>query len=437
LGEPTKQLLRDHASTIVYAREFTPERIRRFVHERLPDLTKSFKEQRLSRDDLKVQIAEAIRNPTDRMRKTFQKLPIEDKWVLISLFESGARPGIEDVKRVWGIRNSEQKNRFVTILDELREAFLTVTGHYVDWIHPSYRDLVIEELAADDALRQRVLSSITLSGLKVAVSDTSGPRGEDKYPLIGSSLDWKLLEEGCVRLLEKASPSMAADALQVLASAAQSATNPSVRKELAQIIYSVCEAVRTRWDTTDTVFTADQIVSFCQSSLCANRLPGLPRFDRSWVTAEERVLRNLSQWEQDGTVDPNVLHEWTHLAIVISQNEPRFLRHRNFPEKYQDAMNRVLAVIDAELNSEYDFDSGDDYRSAASDCDQLIKVLEFMERLRLVEANIASSLADGLRERSDDYSDRARSYDGPEPDYDDYRSGNEEHFDLGEFFRDL
>jgi hypothetical protein len=437
LPEPTKQILREHASTVVYAPEFTPERIRRFVHERLPDLTKSFEEQRLSHGDLREQIAEAIRNPTDRMRKTFQKLPTGHKWVLISLFESGGRSQSQVVERIWRIRNSEQNQRFDIILDELREAFLTLTAGYLDWIHPSYRDLVIEELAADDTLRQRVLSSVTISGLKVAVSDTSGPRGEDKYPLIRSSSDWALLKEGCVRLIEKASPTLAADALKVVTSAAQSATEPSVRKELSEIIYSVCEATRTHWDASETVFTANQIVTFCQSSLLANQLPALPRFERSWATAEESVLRNLSECDKDGTVDCGSLHEWTQLALVIFQNDPRFLRHRKFPEKYQDAINRILAIADAEANSDYEYDSEEDYRSAATDCDLLIQVLDAMQQLSLVEPDVATSLSDQLQERSDEYTDRARHYDPGEPDYDYERSRSDEGFNLKEFFRDL
>jgi hypothetical protein len=123
------------------------------------------------------------------MRKTFQKLSTGHKWVLISLFETGRRAKMEAVEQIYRMRIAEEKESFSTILDDLREAFVTARGPFVDRIHPSYRDLVIEELAADNILRQRVLTSITLSGLKVAVSDTSGPYGEQKYPLIASPSD--------------------------------------------------------------------------------------------------------------------------------------------------------------------------------------------------------------------------------------------------------
>jgi hypothetical protein len=125
------------------------------------------------------------------------------------------------------------------------------------------------------------------------------------------------------------------------------------------------------------------------------------------------------------------------LALVIFQNDPRFLRHRKFPEKYQDAINRILAIADAEANSDYEYDSEEDYRSAATDCDLLIQVLDAMQQLSLVEPDVATSLSDQLQERSDEYTDRARHYDPGEPDYDYERSRSDEGFNLKEFFRDL
>lgn len=423
----------------MYAPEFTPERIRRFVHERLPKFTDAFNKDLLKVGDVRREVDEAIRNPTDRMRKTFQKLSTGHKWVLISLFETGRRAKFEAVEQIYRMRISEEKEPFSTILDDLREAFVTARGPYVDWIHPSYRDLVIEELAADNMLRQRVLTSITLSGLKVAVSDTSGPYGEQKYPLIASASDWKLLCEGCVKLVGSCSTVDATDALEVLASAAQNATESDVRHELSQIIFRICEAVREHWDANRAIFTARQLLTFCQTSLLASRLPALPRFDHSWETLEKRVMTNLTAWETDKVVDSDTLDEWIQLAHVIAENEPRFLRQKQFPTKYRVVVNRIVIVIDSELDQEDYFDSADDYMAAASKYDQLVRVVKSMQQLDLMQANDASTLQERLEERSNEYGERAREIGGAEPDYepDDYRSAGEETVDLDEFFRDL
>ena len=63
------------------------------------------------------------------------------------------------------------------VLDELREAFIKGDAE-IDWMHPSYRDLVIDELARDAHLQQAFLSSTGLGGIKLAISDTGGASGD-------------------------------------------------------------------------------------------------------------------------------------------------------------------------------------------------------------------------------------------------------------------
>jgi hypothetical protein len=371
--------------------------------------------------------------------KHFKSFPTCHKWVLISLFEGGRRAEVEAVERIYRMRMSEEKEPFGTILDDLREAFVRLRGLNVDWIHPSYRDLVIEELAADNMLRQRVLTSITLSGLKVAVSDTSGSRGEKKYPLIASPSDWNLLCEGCVKLVGSCSVADTTDALEVLASAAQNATQLDVRHELSQIIFKVCDEVRERWDANGAILTGHQLLTFCQTSLLASRLPVLPRLDHSWETLEKRVITNIRVWEADNAVDSDVLHEWIKLTQAISENEPRFLRKKQFPAKHHDVLNRILVIIEAELDQEEQFDFADDYLAAASKCDQLVEVVQSLQEMSLIQSDAASALKKRLEERSYEYGARARELGEVEPDYepDDYRSEGDETVDLGEFFRDL
>jgi hypothetical protein len=341
------------------------------------------------------------------------------------------------VEQIYRIRMPEGNEPFSTILDELREAFVTVREPCIDWIHPSYRDLVIEELAADKTLRQKVLTSITLSGLTVAVSDTSGAHGERKYPLIASTMDWNLLGEGCVKLVFSSSSAIATDALRVLASAAESATEPDVADELSRILYKACEAIRERWDANGIVFTADQLRTFCQTSLLASPLPVLPRFEHTWAALEKDLITSLSLWEVDNRVDSDIVQEWAELAQIVAHNEPRFMLKKRFPANYRDAANRIAVIIDSELDRTEEFDCADDYVLEANRCDRLVKAVESMHKLDLIDSNIASSLQERLEARSFEYGERASEMGPPEHDYDDYRSEREESINLNELFRDL
>lgn len=57
-------------------------------------------------------------------------------------------------------------------------------------MHPSWRDLVIEEVAADAAARQRFLHAAGIDGVLLALSTGGGAAGERVLPLVVSDADW-------------------------------------------------------------------------------------------------------------------------------------------------------------------------------------------------------------------------------------------------------
>lgn len=437
LGNAAKKLLRQNVRIVVWDRDFTPERIRRFVRERLRELTEAFTKKLLTAKDIEGEIKEAIRNPTERMRKAFRKLPGKYKWFLISLFEGGRGLTIQEVKRTYCMRVPEEEGSFSEILDELIEAFVVVRGNAIDWIHPSYRDLVIEELGADASLRSTILASISLNGLKVAVSDTSGVRGEHHYPLTKTPSDWNALREGCLRLVQNSSPELATEVLEILADAARNTTQPNVRIELAQTLDDVCEAIRRQWDENNTWFNADQLAVYCRSGMSANRIPTLPRVDQVWAGLDQLLRAALPNWEKDREVDVDLIEKWTKLVQVLSENEPRFLRKQNFPENFKDEVDRIFGVLNAELEYEIEGAIAEEYRAASDRYDRLAKSISLMLRANLVNQDSAFSIQEQFAELSGLYEERAREIEyEPEHDYfDDERRG--EDINLDQLFDDL
>ena len=63
------------------------------------------------------------------------------------------------------------------LVDRLTDHFLRVTRMRVDWVHPSWRDLVIDELADDPAARRRFLSRCGVDGAALALSGGGGADG--------------------------------------------------------------------------------------------------------------------------------------------------------------------------------------------------------------------------------------------------------------------
>ena len=66
----------------------------------------------------------------------------------------------------------------------------------VEWVHPSWRDLVIESLAADGEARRHFLPRCGVDGVAIALSWGGGASGERERPLLRCDADWDALGDG-------------------------------------------------------------------------------------------------------------------------------------------------------------------------------------------------------------------------------------------------
>jgi hypothetical protein len=65
----------------------------------------------------------------------------------------------------------------------------------VEWVHPSWRDLVIDHLAEDAAARAHFLSGCSPHGVLLALSLGGGNRGSRELPLLTGDPDWDALTD--------------------------------------------------------------------------------------------------------------------------------------------------------------------------------------------------------------------------------------------------
>ncbi len=194
-----KEIVRSHAASIVMHPHFTPERIRRLIEGLVPTLAVKV----VTEEAVKHQIAEALANPTKQMRVTFRKLPICHRWLLFALLEAdhmgavtralgGSAQSLQ--KRYEALCPSDDQQPFNKVLSELTEAFVKKSPSLftaeIGWIHPSCRDLAIEELAQSRRDRQRFLAHCSEAGLLLASSLAGGATGARQLPLLQSDEDW-------------------------------------------------------------------------------------------------------------------------------------------------------------------------------------------------------------------------------------------------------
>jgi hypothetical protein len=224
----TKDLVRRYAGRIVKNADFTPERVRRFVSESLPALIAKARSGVISKQEISTRIDEAIKNPTRQMQLTFRGLPVALKWYLVSMLEmpqDRLRPSqVNDLEKKYvSYCPDEKRTPFGEATQQLNEAFIRVRDSFsatiADWIHPSYRDLVIDELTVDPELRTQFLRRASLEGVKLAISDTGGQEGLRRLPFMVSAESWEVLEERSIAIVRDLDQER--DLLEVFSSAAE------------------------------------------------------------------------------------------------------------------------------------------------------------------------------------------------------------------------
>ncbi|HEY6399738.1 MAG TPA: ATP-binding protein, partial [Solirubrobacteraceae bacterium] len=198
-----RKLVRSTALSIVEHPHFTPERIRRFVTDRLEAL----QHQVTGDGDARVRLAveRELAYPTEAMRTSFQALQDDHRELLIALLDAPA--GLIDERELAAIVRRHHagglSRRPAELIDRLTDHFLRITPLGIGWVHPSWRDLVIDELREDTAGRRRFLEACGVHGTMLALSHGGGIAGERALPLLVSDADWDLLRDRLRQLLRE------------------------------------------------------------------------------------------------------------------------------------------------------------------------------------------------------------------------------------------
>ena len=188
-----RELVRSAALPIVEHPHFTPERIRRFVTDRLEALPQVVHDDGPER--VRLDLERELASPTEAMRTSFRALEREHRELLIALLDAPA--GLIDERELAATVRRHHAGGLTRppgeLIDRLTDHFLRVSPLGIGWVHPSWRDLVIDELREDAAARGRFLDACSLHGTMLALSQEGGIAGERTLPLLVSDADWDRL----------------------------------------------------------------------------------------------------------------------------------------------------------------------------------------------------------------------------------------------------
>ena len=124
----------------------------------------------------------------------------------------------------------------------------------VEWVHPSWRDLVIDALSADAAERRAFLEACELPGIELALSTGGGATGGRTLPLLAADEDWDALGDAVHQLCRDASQPELARLLGALETAVYAAPTLRAEGELRALAELALDTVRRRMEAAGAVW---------------------------------------------------------------------------------------------------------------------------------------------------------------------------------------
>jgi hypothetical protein len=433
LDATLREIVRCNAKSVVRNPHFTPERIRRFVEDVLPSLATGWPETKSVVAD---KITESIRNPTERMKKSFRALPRSHQWLLIAILQEGNFPLKSSVEEGYQLLCPTHEFRpFEDAHRELRESFLRDTFladfEVISWIHPSYRDLVIEQLEAEPQQRRHFLRHLSVDGLKLALTEC----GYDDMPrkFIETDEDWNIV---CVRVLELAAdPSeRSTDLMDALT---ESIDQIKQKSGNSGILANVAAAIKNKWDMQNEVLNEREILSFSRFSECLEPLPPFPNLSATLNKARAAV-EELTEQVDNEQIDADEAEGSAKLFAAIQSVEPRLLRQAGIHAE-SALLKSLIRAIEEDRNWKPTMFDAEQYRSESARAKTLADSLDLLAKVFPELIPPVEAITTRLRRESERYEERANEEDPPEPDYDpsDSRERPPTQFDIDGVFADL
>ncbi len=378
LGYSAKEVIRTHATQIVGHPHFTPERVRRLIEELsveyndkqgglITELVESRTGVAHCKESLEfmTRLQKVLSNPTQQMRVSFRRLPACHRWLLFSLLEIDQNTNIFEVgyrelrARYDALCPAEVHERYEHVLTELTEAFVRKStgsfGDRVNWIHPSCRDLSIDELSEHARDRAQFLANCDESGLTLAISLAGGAEGLRQLPLLQTESDWKCFVIHARQLVQEKAHVFCAiwQSYQVIKK--QIEPKPALRGAVARLTKMIREeladlaASKLGQSGYSDLESLKMFPHICDELLISPSID----FTGAWADCAEDVKRWVEEpdviWE-DSRVPARVATFWK----ILNESFPAFFANADIRQQLNDMLDAILDRTATDDNSSYD-----------------------------------------------------------------------------------
>jgi len=250
----------------------------------------------------------------------------------------------------------------------------------VAWIHPTWRDLVIDRLADDDALRRHFLARAGVHGMLLALSSAGGAGGERQQPLIGADEDWDVIGDRLYALIPELEDADLAALLRATATTLDDLDGGEAVGEARVLAAMILERVAQRWEIARTPVSLAALDAWLSVSARLTPPVDPPSSPMSVTWAELLPARAP---DPDDLVEVQRFADWLVLCQMLWEFSPQLPPALGFGD-HEDWM--IVSFLGAVAS----------WRGEAGDA--VLRALDTVRTLNPELASRATSLARRLRD---------------------------------------
>jgi hypothetical protein len=229
------------------------------------------------------------------------------------------------------------RRRPADLVDRMTDHFLRVVPpQRVTWVHPSWRDLVIDQLAGDPPARGRFLERCSLEGLLLAVSVGGGATGERRFPLLVADADWDAATDRLGKLIGELEDTELVRLLESLTAAVHAPADARVRAEAQALAQRCLTVTREHVDGRRAPVPVALLESwYVLADGVAGAVRG-PQLAATWIELLPTAAVSTAT-----VADLVRIEEWLRLARVLAEHDPGALAGFGFPDRSRDLLERL------------------------------------------------------------------------------------------------
>jgi hypothetical protein len=235
----------------------------------------------------------------------------------------------------------------------------------VTWVHPSWRDLVIDHLSSDDDARVRFLRACSVHGALLALSTAGGESGQRRLPLLARDSDWDALTDRLYDLapeLEQAELVGVLDALRSTHGDVNEAPDSTEADALSRALLARLVAV---WKASRAPIALPILEAWLAVGKRLSPQPPPPAIGVTWA---ELLPTGAPDFSNRASLER--FADWLTLAELLLDYDPKLLEDLRSSDASRRHADAFLTALERDLR-----------RVRTRDIDQAVRALARMSRL--------------------------------------------------------